>query len=867
MILSGNNLTGTLTSDLSALTALQYMDLSNNRGLTGALPSSIGNLNNLTFLILVSCGLSGPIPNSIGSLKQLFYLSLSSNRFSGPIPPSIGSLTNLVWLDLTDNQLNGDIPISVGDVSGLDKLVIAKHFHLGMNQLTGNISSKLFSPNMKLIHVILNQNNLSGSIPTTLGYVQTLEVVRLDGNSLIGSVPDNLNNLTSVSELFLSNNNLTGPIPNLQSMNVLQLVDMSNNSFTATDFRTWFATVQTTTLTSLYMENTSLQGQVPSNLFSLPQLQSVVLSNNKLNGTLNIGSTFSSQLTLIDLQNNSITNVSGNAGSNSQVELILMNNPVCVGSGASASYCRIQRINSTFSPSSNCTRSACSSEEIMSPTCKCAMPYSGSLNFMAFPFSNLNDASIYSSLEGTLMSVFTSSGLPVDSVTVFNPTSDENSYIRFETQIFPSGQVSFNRTGISSIGTLLNRQPPLLMNTFGPFYFIDSSYCCFEDMFARVKRSSNTGIIVGTAVAGSFLLVLLMAAAVYAVYQRRKAKKATTEQNPFASWTPEKGWGGIPQLRGARLFSFQEVKKCTDNFSEANCIGSGGYGKVYRGILSSGESVAIKRAQMGSMQGSLEFKTEIELLSRIHHKNVVALVGFCYDQSEQMLVYEYVPNGTLRDSLSGKSGVSMDWMRRLRIGLDSARGLAYLHELADPPIIHRDVKSNNILLDDHWNAKVADFGLSKLISDSLKGHVTTQVKGTLGYMDPEYYMTQQLTDKSDVYSFGVVMLELVTARAPIAQGKHIVKEVRMAMDTPNELQLILDPTLDTSLGGLEKFLDLAMSCVRDSSDDRPTMSEVVRGIEGVMQLAGINFDSRTVNNSATSGVTPIGGGLPPVYAR
>ena len=187
----------------------------------------------------------------------------------------------------------------------------------------------------------------------------------------------------------------------------------------------------------------------------------------------------------------------------------------------------------------------------------------------------------------------------------------------------------------------------------------------------------------------------------------------------------------VPQLRGARTFSFEELRKITNNFSEANDIGNGGYGKVYRGTLPSGQLVAVKRSQQGSLQGSLEFRTEIELLSRVHHKNVVSLVGFCLDQDEQILVYEYVPNGTLKESLTGKSGVRLDWRRRLRVVLGAAKGVAYLHELADPPIVHRDIKSSNVLLDERLNAKVSDFGLSKPLGEDGRGQVTTQVKGTM----------------------------------------------------------------------------------------------------------------------------------------
>ncbi|KAK3031343.1 hypothetical protein RJ639_035249 [Escallonia herrerae] len=437
------------------------------------------------------------------------------------------------------------------------------------------------------------------------------------------------------------------------------------------------------------------------------------------------------------------------------------------------------------------------------------------------------------------MAAFLSNQLPVDSVSLSNPTIDIYSYLQFTLQVFPSGQENFNRTGVSTIGSLLNRQPFRL---------------------ERENKSANIGVIAGTigaTIASCVLVFLFLCAGVYVFRRKQRGKRANERNNPFATWEQDRSNGSIPQLKGARFFLFEELRKYTNNFSEGNSIGVGGYGKVYRGSLPTGELVAIKRAQQGSLQGALEFKTEIELLSRIHHKNVVSLVGFYYGQGEQILVYEYISNGTLKENLSGKSGSRWDWMRRLSVALDSAKGLAYLHELANPPIIHRDIKSTNILLDDHLTAKVADFGLSKLIGDSEKDYVSTQVKGTLGYMDPEYYMTQQLTDKSDVYSFGVVLLELLTARAPIQQGRHIVREVKETMDRSKDqynLDEIVDPNLGLSpiLGGLEKFVDLAMSCVRDSGADRPTMGEVVREIESIMELARPNSSKESPLNSSSS---------------
>ncbi|EFJ36446.1 hypothetical protein SELMODRAFT_78967, partial [Selaginella moellendorffii] len=178
-------------------------------------------------------------------------------------------------------------------------------------------------------------------------------------------------------------------------------------------------------------------------------------------------------------------------------------------------------------------------------------------------------------------------------------------------------------------------------------------------------------------------------------------------------------------------FSIAELKKATNNFISSSEIGSGGYGKVYKGTLSTGEEVAIKRAQEGSLQGAGEFKNEIELLSRVHHRNLVGLIGFCYESGEQMLVYEYMPNGTIREHLPDRMEM-LSWRKRLEIAVGSAKGISYLHELANPPIIHRDIKSSNILLDEKFVAKVADFGLSKLVPQTDgKGHVSTQVKGTL----------------------------------------------------------------------------------------------------------------------------------------
>ncbi|KAL7583461.1 hypothetical protein Lser_V15G44784 [Lactuca serriola] len=852
IILLSMSLIGTLTGgDIEQFSELQILNLSYNKRLTGPLPPAIGKLKKLTNLILIDCGFSGRLPDTLGSLENLISMSLNSNNFTGAIPPSIGNIKNLYWLDLGDNRLSGSIPVSSDTTPGLDMLIHAEHFHFGGNMLSGNLPAQLFSSNMNLIHLLFENNTLNGSIPSTLGLVQTLEVVRLDRNRFTGHVPSNINNLAGVNLMYLSNNQLTGPMPDLTGLKRLNYLDLSNNSFDKWSIPSWFSDINS--LTKLKMSNTNLEGVLPAALFSLPELQIVDLSDNTLNGTLDILSTHSKQLQQVDLQNNQI--VEFTQRSQSTIELILVGNPVCMESGVTEKICSLPE-NTTPSDSrqpNKCVPMKCShSLQIMSPNCRCAFPYTGNLFFRASRLSEHGISTDYDSLRDSMISSFQMSQLPVDSVAFGSPSKTLDDYLVINLHVFPSdGDETFDRNGINGIGWSLSNQTFKPPPDFGTYVFKGDDY---EYFLVSGKKSSHTGLVVGAAVGGCVLVALLIFAGMYALRQKGRAERATHESSPFALWDPTTS-GGVPQVKGTKAFSFEALVKCTNNFSETNTIGTGGYGMVYRGSLPNGQLIAIKRAKQDSTQGALEFKTEIELLSRVHHKNLVSLVGFCFDQGEQMLVYEYIVNGTVKDSLSGRSGMRLDWTRRLRIALGAAKGLQYMHDLADPPIIHRDVKTNNILLDERLVAKVADFGLSKSLGDANRTHVTTQVKGTMGYMDPEYYMTQQLTEKSDVYSFGVVLLELITARNPIERGKHIVREVRQAMDKSKELynlHEVLDPTigLSSQLKGLERFVDLALSCVKETGSERPTMSDIMKEIEGIMELMGLNPNAESAANSA-----------------
>ncbi|XP_048611498.1 probable LRR receptor-like serine/threonine-protein kinase At2g28960 [Brassica napus] len=279
-----------------------------------------------------------------------------------------------------------------------------------------------------------------------------------------------------------------------------------------------------------------------------------------------------------------------------------------------------------------------------------------------------------------------------------------------------------------------------------------------------------------------------------------------------------------------KRFTYSEVVGLTDNFKRV--LGEGGFGVVYHGSLSGTEPVAVKVLSESSVQGYKEFKAEVELLLRVHHINLVSLVGYCDEGGHLALIYEYMANGDLKQHLSGESARStLKWASRLKIAVEAAQGLEYLHVGCEPPMVHRDVKSTNILLDDRFVAKLADFGLSRSFCVGAETQVATVVAGTPGYLDPEYYQTNWLNEKSDVYSFGIVLMEMITNRSVIEltrEKAHIAEWVKILISRGD-----LEKIVDTNLGGdydsntVWKILELAMSCVSHSSSDKPTMSKVV----------------------------------------
>ncbi|XP_025885309.1 proline-rich receptor-like protein kinase PERK5 isoform X2 [Solanum lycopersicum] len=433
--------------------------------------------------------------------------------------------------------------------------------------------------------------------------------------------------------------------------------------------------------------------------------------------------------------------------------------------------------------------------------------------------------------------------------------------------------------------------------------------------------SSNSGssdmfVVTGIAVAGLMIFATIIVCLIY--WRRKKKEHYYTNPPPGPSRRPPKG-STDPYYKGPKpmehiikvpttvytsndstfavngqalvpspslggfsksQFTYEELARATSGFSKANLLGQGGFGYVHKGVLVDGTVVAVKSLKSGSGQGEREFQAEVDIISRVHHRHLVSLVGYCIADRQRMLVYEYVPNKTLEFHLHGKGHRVMDWGTRLKIALGSAKGLAYLHEdciqfflftmlpfsftlcfsfstlflhTGHPKIIHRDIKAANILLEDNFEAKVADFGLAKLSSDNLT-HVSTRVMGTFGYMAPEYASSGKLTDRSDVFSFGIVLLELITGKRPI-DPSNIMEDSLVEWARPLLKTALEEGKYDELVGApfegnnvpkeLHRLVVCAAASTRYSAKRRPKMTQIMRALDGDSSLEDMSDGAKT----------------------
>ncbi|KAG8084684.1 hypothetical protein GUJ93_ZPchr0010g10450 [Zizania palustris] len=391
------------------------------------------------------------------------------------------------------------------------------------------------------------------------------------------------------------------------------------------------------------------------------------------------------------------------------------------------------------------------------------------------------------------------------------------------------------------------------------------------------KGLLGSNFVIGVGAVLAILVLSLIGAAIWYAKKRRRDTNgyragfmSVSPTSPLSSQQPPGGLANVgssfdpsfetkysaesPKLKAcmsdismgnSRFFTYEELYQITDGFSAHKLLGQGGFGSVYKGSLLDGKEVAVKQLKDGGGQGEREFQAEVEIISRVHHRHLVSLVGYCISSNQRLLVYDFVPNNTLHYHLHGHGRPVLDWLARVKIAAGAARGIAYLHEDCHPRIIHRDIKSSNILLDNNFEAHVADFGLARLALDAVT-HVTTRVMGTFGYMAPEYASSGKLTERSDVFSFGVVLLELISGRKPVDASRPLGDESLVEWARPlllraietGGLEELVDPGLDNNFNEVEMFrmIEAAAACVRNSASRRPRMSQVVRVLDSLADI-------------------------------
>ncbi|GKV43995.1 hypothetical protein SLEP1_g51225 [Rubroshorea leprosula] len=694
------------------------------------------------------------------------------------------------------------------------------------NSISGQIPPELSKlPN--LLHFLLDNNNLSGYLPEELAQMPKLTILQLDNNNFDGAIiPVSFGNIPTLLKLSLRNCNLQGSIPDLSGIPNLGYLELSSNQLSGP--------IPTNKLskniTTINLSNNNLTGSIPTNFYGLPLLQELDLENNLL---VNI---FGSA----DLPPNVTLWFALAALSFDFTLLKLKGNPIC-SNRSLVQFCKSKTENETrISSATNSTTAECKPQSCpyeYSPTspldCFCAEPLLvgyrlKSPGFSDFiPYKKMFEAYLTQGLN-----------LFVYQLYIYSLAWQEGPRLGMYLKLYPvydntTNSHLFNLSEVQRIKSIFTRWKIPLNGTFGPVELINFTLSdVYKNEFnpslsTSISKGALAGIILGT-----FVGAVTLSAIISLIIFRRHLKGYHTVSKRW------KASRALLKIDGVKSFTYGELASATNNFDIFTQIGRGGYGKVYKGTLADGMIVAIKRAQQGSLQGEKEFLTEIQLLSRLHHRNLVSLVGYCDEESEQMLVYEYMSNGTLQDHLSGKIKKPLSFVRRLRIALGSSKGILYLHTEANPPIFHRDIKASNILLDSKFVAKVADFGLSRLapmpdIEGATPAYVSTVVKGTPGYLDPEYFLTYKLTDKSDVYSLGVVFLELLTGMQPISHGKNLVREVNIAYQS-GTIWLVIDGRMGSYPSEcVERFVNLAMKCCQDETDSRPSMVEVVRTLETI----------------------------------
>lgn len=779
--LSYNQYSGDFPVSVTKLTNLEILNFNENPGFKPwQLPENISGLTKLTTMILATCMVEGRIPAAIGDMTSLVDLELSGNYLLGEIPKEIGMLKKLQQLELYYNKLTGKIPDELGNLTELRDL------DMSVNMLTGTIPESIFRlPKLEVLQ--LYNNTLTGEISGAIENSTTLSILSVYDNYLTGPLPQKLGQSSPMIVLDLSENNLTGPLPSeVCNGGKLLYFLLLANKFSGKIPNSY---EKCTSLLRFRVSRNYLEGSIPEGLLGLPHVSIIDLSYNNLSGYL--ANTFGSARNLSELflQNNKISGILPPeiSGATNLVKIDLSNNLLFGPIPAEIGYLR--KLNLLLLQVNKFTSSIPDTLSLLK-----------SLNVLDLSNNQLTG------------------GIP-ESLVELLPNS-----INFSNnQLSGPIPVSLIKGGLVES---FSGNPGLCVSVY--VNSSDRSFPICSKTSNRKKLNSIWAIVIS--------IVLIIFGAILFVKRRFNQEKAAIEHDETMSSSLFSY-----DVKSFHRISFQQ-KEVIEAMVEKNIVGHGGSGTVYKIELSNGEVVAVKRLwsrktkETASEDQSCldkELKTEVETLGNIRHKNIVKL--YCYFSSLDwnLLVYEYMPNGNLWDALH-KGYVHLDWPTRHQIALGIAQGLAYLHHDLLPPIIHRDIKSTNILLDVNYQPKVADFGIAKVLqARGGKDSTTTVIAGTYGYLAPEYAYSSKATTKCDVYSFGVVLMELITGKKPVepefGESKNITFWVSNKVDNKGGAMEVLDKRLsETFKDEMIMVLRIAIRCTYKTPTQRPTMKEVVQ---------------------------------------
>ncbi|KAI3715893.1 hypothetical protein L6452_22882 [Arctium lappa] len=794
---------------LQNLTNLTYLSLGDNPFEITPFPSQILNLEKLQTLYLSNSSIQGTIPEEIGNLRSLQSLELSDNYLVGAIPPAIMKLTNLQELEIYDNELTGTFPVGFGNLVLLTKLDVSN------NSLEGDVSELRNLTRLESLQLF--ENMFSGEIPVEFGDFKFLKQFSIYNNKFTGELPAKIGSWSDFEFIDVSENLLTGLIPpdmckNGKIFDILML----QNKFTGGLPESY---ANCSSLTRLRVNNNSLSGRVPAGIWSLPSVKLIDLAMNLFEGevTPNIGEAKSLQQLFIANNRFSgelppeISQVS------SLVEMELMWNqfsgeiPARIGD--------LKKLNS-FHLEGNF--------------------FSGIIPESLGSCVSLSDVNLAgNSFSGEIPASLGS--LP--SLNSLNLSGNKLA------GVIPASLSSLKLSLIDlSNNMLIGRVPESLLAEAYDGSFAGNPGLCADgrrdlrECSMGSRKSGDLDVAKYCFIAGALVLVLSSLACFLLVKSRRKDRKAVSERG--FSW----------DMKQFHVINIDEGE-ILRSLKQENLIGKGGSGNVYKVELGCGKKLAVKHMWKSSIDTGdrntsvetilpkqksrwPEYDAEVATLSSIRHVNVVKLYCSITSEDSNLLVYEYMPNGSLWDRLHTYQKVDMDWNVRYEIALGAAKGLEYLHHGCDRPVIHRDVKSSNILLDEEMKPKIADFGLAKIVQTNKVMDSTHVIAGTHGYIAPEYGYTFNVTEKSDIYSFGVVLMELVTGKKPVqtefGENNDIVCWVHNEMRrNDNPITLVDLNVSDDWKEDAVEMLMIAIRCTMKIPAMRPSMRMVVQMLERI----------------------------------